>query len=59
MKSKSKTTLISSKNTKSKELVNFIYKNKNKAKKDLGISNNLRIDNYTINNKNGYIYGIR
>ena len=47
-----------SKTTK-KEIVQFLYKTKNIAKKECQIPYNLRTENYTNRNNTIYTYGIR
>lgn len=42
-----------------KEMIQFLYKTKNRAKKECQISYNLRTENYTNQNKTIYTYGIR
>lgn len=42
-----------------KEMVQFLYKTKNTAKKECQIPYNLRTENYTNKNNTIYTYGIR
>ena len=58
MKNKKKVIKLENKKSKKKEIVNFISKVKNEAKKN-DIAYDLRVTSYSVSNDKPYSYGIR